>query len=490
MTVSQSCRMVVRSLRVTSINGFDTIEGVLILHEQPDVPPLPCPMRPEPNPVATTANSPAPQSITFGCRLNTYESEVMVGLARAGGHSDTVIVNTCAVTKEAERTARRAIRKLRRERPDTTIIVTGCAAQINPGQFAEMAEVDRVIGNAEKMTDITWQPEAADRVVVNDIMAVTETASHLLPGFETRTRAFVQIQNGCDHRCTFCVIPYGRGNSRSVPIGAVVRQVRHLVESGAKEVVLTGVDLTSYGADLPGRPTLGQMMRRLLALVPDLPRLRLSSVDVVEIDEDLWRLIAEEPRLMPHLHLSLQAGDDLILKRMKRRHLRADAIALTDRARRLRPEMVFGADLIVGFPTETDAMFENTLAAVQACDLTYLHVFPYSERPGTPAARMPPVDPAVRKARASRLRDVGAQRLNAYLTSRVGQWEHVLTEKGNTGHTPGFAPVRFTTPVSAGDVLLVRVIGVEDGALVPALVCPDGETQRQHKPDQTACGMT
>ena len=392
-----------------------------------------------------------PATVTFGCRLNAYESEVMADLARRAGHGDTVIVNTCAVTKEAERTARRAIRKLRRDRPSARIVVTGCAAQIDPAGFAAMAEVDRVIGNAEKMTPEAWAPDRTERVAVDDIMAVRETAAHLLTGFEQRTRAFLQVQNGCDHRCTFCIIPYGRGNSRSVPIGEIVRQVRALVAAGTQEVVLTGVDLTSYGPDLPGRPTLGQMMRRLLAQVPELPRLRLSSIDVVEIDADLWRLIAEEERLMPHLHLSLQAGDDLILKRMKRRHLRADAIALTERARRLRPDIVFGADLIAGFPTETEAMFGNTLSIVDACGLTYLHVFPYSERPGTPAARMPAVDPSVRKERAARLRAAGDRRLQAYLASRIGRTEEVLTEKGNTGRTRAFAPVQFVHPVPAGE---------------------------------------
>ncbi len=403
-----------------------------------------------------------PTAVTFGCRLNAYESEVMADLARRAGHTDTVIVNTCAVTKEAERTARRAIRRLRRDRPEARIVVTGCAAQIDPDGFAAMDEVDRVVGNAEKMTPAAWAPDRTERVAVDDIMAVRETAAHLLPGFEQRTRAFLQVQNGCDHRCTFCIIPYGRGNSRSVPIGEIVRQVRGLVAAGTREVVLTGVDLTAYGPDLPGRPTLGQMMRRLLAQVPELPRLRLSSIDVVEIDADLWRLIAEEERLMPHLHLSLQAGDDLILKRMKRRHLRADAIALTKRARRLRPDIVFGADLIAGFPTETEAMFDNTLSIVDACELTYLHVFPYSERPGTPAARMPAVDPGVRKERAVRLRAAGDRRRQAYLADRVGRTEEVLTERGNTGHTRTFAPVRFIDPVPAG-VLRQVVIDASTG---------------------------
>ncbi|NBB82392.1 MAG: tRNA (N(6)-L-threonylcarbamoyladenosine(37)-C(2))-methylthiotransferase MtaB, partial [Alphaproteobacteria bacterium] len=362
--------------------------------------------------MTTDALDPAPDAepevVTFGCRLNAYESEVIRGHARAAGRRDLVVVNTCAVTAEAERQARQAIRRLRRDRPAAEIVVTGCAAQIAPDRWAGMAEIDRVLGNDEKLRAETWDPAGgADRVAVADIMAVRETAGHLVEGFDGRARAFLQVQNGCDHRCTFCIIPYGRGPSRSVPIGEIVAQARALVDRGYREIVLTGVDITSYGPDLPGRPTLGQMIRRLLSLVPELPRLRLSSLDPVEIDADLWRLIAEEPRLMPHLHLSLQAGDDLVLKRMKRRHLAADAVALCDRARVLRPDIVFGADLIAGFPTETDAMVETTLQTVAACGLTWLHVFPYSERAGTPAARMPPVPKAVRKARAARLRALG-----------------------------------------------------------------------------------
>ena len=349
-----------------------------------------------------------PEIVTFGCRLNTYESEVMKKHAVDAGMKDAIIFNTCAVTKEAERQARQAIRKARRENPNAKIIVTGCASQIDPQGYAQMGEIDQIIGNDLKLKAETWGVRHNDRVLVNDIMSVTETASHLIEGFEDKTRAFLQVQNGCDHRCTFCIIPYGRGPSRSVPIGVIADQVRTLVEQGYKEVVFTGVDVTSYGPDLPGKPTFGQMIRRVLALVPELPRLRLSSLDPVEIDEDLWRLIAEEPRLMPHLHLSLQAGDDLILKRMKRRHLRADAIEMCQKARDLRPEMEFGADIIAGFPTETEKMFQNTLKCVEECDLTYLHVFPYSEREGTPAARIPDqVDPAVRKERAKRLRDLG-----------------------------------------------------------------------------------
>ena len=410
----------------------------------------------------------APTVITFGCRLNTYESEVMRGHAVAAGHTDTVIVNTCAVTAEAGRQARQAIRRARRDRPDARIVVTGCAAQIDPDSFAVMPEVDQVLGNAEKMHRESWMSGNAGRVAVNDIMAVRETAGHLVAGFDGRARAFAQVQNGCDHRCTFCVIPFGRGNSRSVPIGEVVNQVRMLTASGYREVVLTGVDVTSYGPDLPGRPTLGQLVRRLLAQVPELPRLRLSSLDPVEIDDDLWRLIAEEPRLMPHLHLSLQAGDDLVLKRMKRRHLRADAIGVTRRARSLRPDIAFGADLIAGFPTETEAMFANTLDLVDACDLTYLHVFPYSPRPGTPAARMPQVAGPVRRERAARLRARGDAALTAYLARQVGRVADVLMETEGVGRTEQFAPVGVADPASPGAIVRAEITGVENGRLIGA----------------------
>jgi threonylcarbamoyladenosine tRNA methylthiotransferase MtaB len=408
-----------------------------------------------------------PELITFGCRLNTYESEVMRRHATEAGLDDAVIVNTCAVTAEAERQARQAIRKARRERPGARIIVTGCAAQIAPEKFAAMPEVDQVLGNEEKLRAESWGLDAPkDRVLVNDIMSVKETASHLIEGLEGRARAFVQVQGGCDHRCTFCIIPYGRGPSRSVAIGEVVRQVRALVEAGYNEVVLTGVDITSYGADLPGRPTLGQMARRLLALVPDLPRLRLSSLDPVEIDDDLWRLIAEEPRLMPHLHLSLQAGDDMVLKRMKRRHARADAVAVCARARELRPGIAFGADLIAGFPTETEEMFLNTLGCVEECGLTWLHVFPYSPRPGTPAARMPQVDGAVRKERAARLRAEGARRAAAFLAGRVGTEAVVLAERPRLGRIEQFAEIELDREVEPGRLARARVVGVEGERLL------------------------
>lgn len=405
-----------------------------------------------------------PRVVTFGCRLNAYESEVMRSNATAAGLGDAIVFNTCAVTAEAERQARQAIRKARRENPDARIIVTGCAAQVNPARYAGMAEVDQVLGNEEKLRPESFLTETTERVLVNDIMSVTETAGHLVNGLTDRARAFVQVQNGCDHRCTFCIIPYGRGNSRSVPMGEVVRQVRALAENGYKEVVLTGVDITSYGPDLPGKPSLGQMVRRLLALVPELPRLRISSIDCIEMDDDLFRLIAEEPRLMPHLHLSLQAGDDMILKRMKRRHMRAEAIALTDRLRDARPDIVFGADLIAGFPTETEEMFKNTLDIVDACGLTYLHVFPYSEREGTPAARIPnQVPKAERKDRARRLREKGDEHLQAYLKSRIGRTERVLLEKDGEGRTEGFAPVAVAG--NPGDLLDVIITGTDGHAL-------------------------
>ena len=405
--------------------------------------------------------------LTFGCRLNAYESEVMRG--HAAGQHDTVIVNTCAVTAEAERQARQAIRRTHRERPDARIVVTGCAAQIDPASWAALPGVERVLGNADKLRPENWRPGAPG--AVSDIMAARETAGHLVTEFAGRARAFVQVQQGCDHRCTFCVIPYGRGPSRSVPIGAVVEQARALVAAGYREIVLTGVDITSYGPDLPGRPTLGQMVRRLLALVPELPRLRLSSLDPVEIDEDLWRLIAEEPRLMPHLHLSVQAGSDLILKRMKRRHLRADALAAVRRARALRPGLAVGADLIAGFPTETEGLFEETLRFVEEAELPYLHVFPYSERPGTPAARMPAVPKPVRRERAARLREAGRREAARFHASLLGREVQVLTERDGAGHTEHFAPVRLHAPAGAvADTPGATAPAVLPGASIGALL--------------------
>ncbi len=400
--------------------------------------------------MADGAPTSAPKSVdilTLGCRLNSYESEVMRGHAEAAGLKDAVIVNTCAVTAEAVRQAKQTIRRARRERPYAAIIVTGCAAQIDPTSFADMPEVTRVIGNAEKMKAETFSPLSllgdTERVRVNDIMSVRETAAHLVDGLDGRARAFVQVQTGCDHRCTFCIIPYGRGNSRSVPAGEVVDQVRRLVGTGHYEIVLTGVDLTSWGADLPNAPKLGNLVARILKLVPDLKQLRLSSIDAIEIDEPLFEALAHEPRIAPHLHLSFQSGDDMILKRMKRRHSRADAINLCNRLREARPEMAFGADLIAGFPTETDEMFENTLRSVDACGIDYLHVFPYSPRPGTPAAKMPQVARDVVKARAARLREKGAERLGLRLDRHVGATSLALVEKGNRARLPDFTPVRI-----------------------------------------------
>jgi threonylcarbamoyladenosine tRNA methylthiotransferase MtaB len=384
--------------------------------------------------------------LTLGCRLNAYESEVMRAHAQAAGVEDAVIVNTCAVTAEAVRQARQAIRRARRERPDASIIVTGCAAQIDPASFAEMPEVTRVIGNAEKMKAETFAGIGitdTPRVQVNDIMSVRETAAHLVDGLDGRARAFVQVQTGCDHRCTFCIIPYGRGNSRSVPAGEVVDQVKRLVATGHYEIVLTGVDLTSWGADLPNAPKLGNLIARILKLVPDLEQLRLSSIDAIEIDEALFDLLANEPRIAPHLHLSFQSGDDMILKRMKRRHSRADAINLCHRLRDARPVMAFGADLIAGFPTETDAMFANTLASVDECGIDYLHVFPYSPRPQTPAAKMPQVARDVVKARAALLRQKGGERLALRLGQHVGQTAMALVEAGGRARLSNFAPVRI-----------------------------------------------
>ena len=408
----------------------------------------------------------APIFATMGCRLNAYETEAMKDLATRAGVEDAVVVNTCAVTAEAVRKAGQEIRRLRRENPTAKIIVTGCAAQTDPKRFSDMDEVDLVIGNTEKMTPETWKGMAPDLigvtepVQVDDIMSVTETAGHLIDGFGSRSRAYVQVQNGCDHRCTFCIIPYGRGNSRSVPAGVVVEQIRRLVDRGYEEVVLTGVDLTSWGADLPARPRLGDLVMRILKLIPDLPRLRISSIDSIEVDENLMQAIATEPRLMPHLHLSLQHGDDLILKRMKRRHLRDDAIRFAQDARALRPDMTFGADIIAGFPTETEAMFENSLRLVEECDLTWLHVFPYSPRPGTPAARMPQVRGPAIKARAARLRAAGERAAQAHLAAQVGRMHRILMESPRMGRTEHFAEVDFATDQPEGRIVEARITGV------------------------------
>jgi threonylcarbamoyladenosine tRNA methylthiotransferase MtaB len=408
--------------------------------------------------------------LTFGCRLNAYESEVIRHNAEAAGLADVVIVNTCAVTAEAERQARQAIRRVRRERPQAGIIVTGCAAQVNPARYAAMTEVDRVIGNDAKMGRDAWiaarealAPDfgsaATEKIAVNDIMSVKETAAHLIEGIEGRARAYVQVQNGCDHRCTFCIIPYGRGNSRSVPMGEVVAQVRRLAENGYREVVLTGVDLTSYGADLPGAQRLGTLVKQILKHVRSLERLRLSSLDCVEIDDDLMDGLASEERLMPHLHLSLQSGDDLVLKRMKRRHSRADAIALCEKVRRLRPDTAFGADLIAGFPTETEDMFRRSLDLVEECGLAYLHVFPYSPRNGTPAARMPQLVRDTVKERARRLRAHGEAALARHLDREIGTVRRVLAESHEGGHTEHFTPVRFAHAVEPGRIVEAKVSG-------------------------------
>jgi threonylcarbamoyladenosine tRNA methylthiotransferase MtaB len=407
--------------------------------------------------------------ITFGCRLNAYESEVMRKHADAAGLTDAVIVNTCAVTGESVRQARQAIRKARRARPSAKIVVTGCAAQIDPAAFAAMEEVDHVIGNQEKTEAKSFRGLAVDgseRVKVNDIMSVKETAGHLIEGFGGQARAYVQIQNGCDHRCTFCIIPFGRGPSRSVPAGEVVAQIRTLVENGYREIVLTGVDITAYGTDLPGELTLGKLAEKVLKLVPELPRLRLSSIDSIEACPTLMKLIAEEERLMPHLHLSLQAGDDLILKRMKRRHSRAHAVRFCAEVRRLRPDMAFGADLIAGFPTETDAMFENTRSLVDDCGLTFLHVFPFSPRPGTPASRMRQLPHATIASRAAALREQGVAALKRHLVNAKGRHIQVLMESDGRGRAADFTPVRIDAREGAGSVVDAVVSGHDGNALV------------------------
>lgn len=414
----------------------------------------------------------APIFSTLGCRLNAYETEAMKELAASAGLSGAVVVNTCAVTAEAVRKAKQEIRKLARENPGAAVIVTGCAAQTEPETFATMPEVTRVIGNTEKMLPETWATLRApdligetEKVMVDDIMSVRETAGHLIDGFG-RHRAYVQVQNGCDHRCTFCIIPYGRGNSRSVPAGVVIEQIKRLVDKGFQEVVLTGVDLTSWGADLPATPRLGDLVMRILRLIPDLPRLRISSIDSIEADENLMQAIATEPRLMPHLHLSLQAGDDMILKRMKRRHLRDDAIAFCEEARKLRPDMIFGADIIAGFPTETEEMFANSLKLVTDCDLTFLHVFPYSARKGTPAARMPAVKGPEIKSRAARLRAMGDAALQKHLAAQIDKKHQILMESPRMGRTQQFTEVQFTTDRPEGQIIMAQITGVSATTLL------------------------
>ena len=403
--------------------------------------------------------------ITFGCRLNAFESEIMRGHAEAAGLAGAVIVNSCAVTAEAERQTRQAIRRARRENPEARIIVTGCAAQIEPARYAAMAEVDRVIGNAEKLEAASFLPENSTPVAVNDIMSVRATAPHLIKGFEGRARAFVQVQNGCDHRCSFCIIPYGRGPSRSVPLGEITAQARALVAGGACELVLTGVDLSSYGGDLPGAPSLGEAVRRLLLAVPELERLRLSSLDPAAIDGDLKDLIASEPRLMPHVHLSIQAGDDLILKRMKRRHRREDILRLAGELRALRPHIAIGADLIAGFPTESDEMFAATLDIVAEAGLTWLHVFPYSPRQGTPAARMPQLARSLIRERAARLRDAGDGAVRRFLDSQIGSMQTVLVEQAEGGRSAHYAPVSVAG-AAPGEVVAARALRRDGQTLI------------------------
>jgi threonylcarbamoyladenosine tRNA methylthiotransferase MtaB len=405
------------------------------------------------------------QVINLGCRLNIYEGEIIRQHLATAGDADTIVINSCAVTGEAVRQARQTIRRLKRERPEARVIVTGCAAQVEAAAFAAMPEVSRVVGNAEKLDAAALL--GGERVRGGDIMAVRETAPHLLEGFAANTRAFVEVQNGCDHRCTFCIIPYARGNSRSVPAGLVVDRIRRLVEGGAQEVVLTGVDLTSYGPDLPGSPTLGSLVQRILIHVPALRRLRLSSIDSIEADPALVEAITGEARVMPHLHLSLQSGDDMILKRMKRRHSRADAVRFVDAVKAKRPEIAIGADIIAGFPTETDAMFENSLRLIEDCDIVFGHIFPYSARTGTPAARMPQLAVPIRKARAARLREAAARRLAAHLAAQQGHAIDMLVEKdGHTGHAADFTPAVLDRAALPGSIVRARVTGAEASRLL------------------------
>ncbi|MDG1436628.1 MAG: tRNA (N(6)-L-threonylcarbamoyladenosine(37)-C(2))-methylthiotransferase MtaB [Rickettsiaceae bacterium] len=399
--------------------------------------------------------------ITFGCRLNIYESEIIKSNLAKSELNNVVVINSCAVTKQAEKQAQQTIRKLKKEDPEKTIIVTGCAAQNTPELFASMKEVDKVIGNEEKLSDKYYHLDS-ERVIVNDIMSIKETANHMISSFDGKARAFMQVQNGCDHRCTFCMIPFGRGNSRSVPIGVIVDQVRLMVKEGYKEVVFTGVDVTAYGSDLPGSPTFAQMIRRLLSLVPELPRLRLSSIDVAEIDDDLFDLMAYNKTLMPHFHISLQAGDNLILKRMKRRHTREQVVEFCRSLRKLRPEVSFGADIIAGFPTENDDMFENTRKLISEAEIQYLHVFPYSEREGTPAARMPQVPMKIRKARAAILREEGQKELSKFFKQNIGKNVELLVEKNNMAHSESFIPVKLDGEFISGQLLKAELISADE----------------------------
>ncbi len=409
---------------------------------------------------------------TLGCRLNSYETESMRNMVGTVGLNNAVVINTCAVTHQAVSKSKQEIRRLRRENPNSTLIVTGCAAQIDPMSYSKMGEVDFVLGNSEKMRPEIWSnlasgaPVESERVQVDDIMSISETASHLIDDFGTRSRAYVQIQNGCDHRCTFCTIPFGRGNSRSVPAGVVVEQIKRLVQKGYNEIVLTGVDLTSWGADLPMHPKLGNLITRILRLVPDLNRLRISSIDSIEVDEEFLDAIATERRLMPHFHLSLQHGDDLILKRMKRRHLREDAILFCEQVRKLRPEVTFGADIIAGFPTESDEHFENSIKLVEECGLTWLHIFPYSKRDGTPAARMPQIDGRIIKSRAALLRSLGKKVRSKHLKEQIGQKHKVLMESSVLGRTEQFAEVLFASPKQEGSIVDATISDASNSQLM------------------------
>ncbi|MFA1688584.1 tRNA (N(6)-L-threonylcarbamoyladenosine(37)-C(2))-methylthiotransferase MtaB [Candidatus Rickettsia barbariae] len=407
--------------------------------------------------------------VTFGCRLNIYESEIIRKNLELSGIDNVAIFNTCAVTKAAEKQARQAIRKAKKNNPDLKIIVTGCSAQTSPQMYGNMPEVDKVIGNEEKLLPNYYQITDA-KITVNDIMSVKETASHLVSSFDCKSRAFIQVQNGCDHSCTFCIIPYGRGKSRSVAIGAIVEQVKHLVLNGFKEVVFTGVDVTAYGSDLPGSPTFAQMIKRVLNLVPELKRLRLSSIDVAEIDDELFELIAYSERIMPHFHISLQAGDDMILKRMKRRHNRANVIEFCRKLRAIRPEVSFGADIIAGFPTETPEMFENTRKLISEAELQYLHVFPYSEREGTPAARMPQVPKNIRKERAAILRQEGQNQLTEFFKKHIGQKVELLVENNNIAHTENFIPVKLDKPLEIGQIFKAKLVAIEENYMKCMLV--------------------
>ena len=415
-----------------------------------------------------------PKVVTLGCRLNTYETEAMRELAKNENIENIAVVNTCAVTAEAVRKSKQEIRKIHRENPTTKIIVTGCAAQVEPETFAKMSEVSNVFGNIEKMKTSTWKELSkelnfigkTERIQVDDIMSAKETAGHLIDGFGTRSRAYVQVQNGCDHRCTFCIIPYGRGNSRSVAAGIIIEQIKRLVGNGFKEIVLTGVDLTSWGSDLPSKPKLGDLVLKILKLVPDLARLRISSIDSIEVDENLMEAIANEARLMPHFHLSLQSGDNMILKRMKRRHLRDDAILFCETVRKIRPEITFGADIIAGFPTETDDMFENSMQLVNECDLTWLHIFPYSPRQGTPASRMPQVNGIKIKERAKLLRSLGATQVSKYLNSQIGKYHNILMESESMGRTEQFAEVDFQNPQQPGEITFAKIEKLNNNRLM------------------------